>query len=64
MAGANTYDAAFMDRGPRLKVICRSGIGYDKVDLDAVTAWVDQWGDQRGLVAFYIYAELLNEGEI
>jgi phosphoglycerate dehydrogenase-like enzyme len=37
MAGARAYDAAFMDRGPRLKVICRTGIGYDKVDVAAAT---------------------------
>ena len=33
-----TYDAAVMDRAPGLAVIARTGIGYDKVDLDAATA--------------------------
>ena len=35
-----------------------------EVDLDAVSEWVEQWGDVRGLVAFYIHAELLKEGGI
>lgn len=38
MAGARTYDAAFMDRAPNAKVICRTGIGVDKVDIPAATA--------------------------
>ena len=33
-----TYDGAAMDRAPGLAVIARTGIGYDKVDLDAATA--------------------------
>jgi D-3-phosphoglycerate dehydrogenase len=37
MAGARTYDAAFMDRAPNAKVICRTGIGVDKVDIAAAT---------------------------
>jgi len=36
----------------------------DKVDRDAVAAWAEQWGDKRGLVAFYIYAELLKNGQL
>jgi len=31
-------DGAWMDRAPRLRVISRSGIGYDNVDVDAATA--------------------------
>jgi phosphoglycerate dehydrogenase-like enzyme len=38
IAGARPYDAAFMDRAPDLKVISRTGIGYDGVDLVAATA--------------------------
>ncbi len=38
VVGADHYDAAVMDRGPRLRVIARTGIGYDRVDLDAATA--------------------------
>lgn len=37
MAGALTYDAAFMDRAPKALVICRTGIGVDKVDIPAAT---------------------------
>jgi phosphoglycerate dehydrogenase-like enzyme len=33
-----TYDAGVMDRAPGLRVIARTGIGYDKVDVDAATA--------------------------
>ena len=32
-----TYDALAMDRAPHLKVIARTGIGYDKVDIDAAS---------------------------
>lgn len=38
LAGLLTYDGELMDRAPRLKVICRTGIGYDKVDIAAATA--------------------------
>lgn len=38
LAGAGRYDAGFMDRAPRLKVISRTGIGVDAVDLEAATA--------------------------
>jgi D-3-phosphoglycerate dehydrogenase len=31
------YDGPAMDRAPRLRVIARTGIGYDKVDLRAAT---------------------------
>ena len=37
VAGANLYDAAVMDLAPGLKVIARTGIGFDRVDLDAAT---------------------------
>lgn len=33
-----TYDGVAMDRAPQLRVIARTGIGYDKVDLEAATA--------------------------
>jgi len=36
----------------------------DKTDVDAVAEWAEQWGDVRGLVALYIYAELLKNGEL
>ena len=31
-------NGAWMDRAPRLRVLARSGIGYDNVDVDAATA--------------------------
>ncbi len=31
------YDGSAMDRAPRLRVIARTGIGYDKIDVDAAT---------------------------
>ncbi len=34
----------------------------DKVDVAAVSSWAERWGDLRGLVALYIYAELLKSG--
>jgi D-3-phosphoglycerate dehydrogenase len=34
----NTYDAAMLARAPALKVIARSGIGYDNIDVAAATA--------------------------
>jgi len=37
IAGARRYDTAFMDHAPRLRVIARTGIGYDAVDIDAAT---------------------------
>jgi D-3-phosphoglycerate dehydrogenase len=37
IAGGLTYDGAMMDQAPRVLVITRVGIGYDKVDLDAAT---------------------------
>lgn len=36
--------------------------GTAEVDVDRVAAWADQWGDRRGLVALYIYSELLKNG--
>ncbi len=38
MASGRVYDAAAMDRAPRLLVIARTGVGYDKVDVDAASA--------------------------
>ena len=38
MAGGNAYDAETMDRAPRLLIIARTGVGYDKVDIAAATA--------------------------
>ncbi len=35
--GAARYDAAFMDQAPDLRVIARTGIGIDNVDLAAAT---------------------------
>lgn len=32
------YDAELMERAPSLRVIARTGIGYDKVDVEAATA--------------------------
>ena len=36
----------------------------DKIDLPAIEAWAAQWGGLRGLVALYIYAELIKNGEL
>ena len=38
IAGSRRWDAAAMDLGPRLRVISRSGVGYDTVDVAAATA--------------------------
>jgi D-3-phosphoglycerate dehydrogenase / 2-oxoglutarate reductase len=38
VVGAAVYDAAVMDRAPGLRVIARTGIGYDAVDVAAATA--------------------------
>ena len=38
MAGGRVYDGAAMDRAPRLLIIARTGVGYDKVDVAAATA--------------------------
>lgn len=37
IAGAAPYDAAFLERAPHLRVIARTGIGYDGVDVAAAT---------------------------
>lgn len=37
LAGALVYDAAMMRRAPRLLAIARTGIGYDKVNLEDAT---------------------------
>ena len=38
VAGAMHYDGSLMDQAPELRVIARTGIGVDCVDLDAATA--------------------------
>ena len=38
VVGVSRYDAAVMDRAPGLRVIARTGIGYDAVDVGAATA--------------------------
>ena len=38
VASQHVYDGALMDLGPGLRVIARTGIGYDKVDVAAATA--------------------------
>lgn len=38
IAGASPYDGSVMDRAPALRVIARTGIGYDAVDVEAATA--------------------------
>jgi phosphoglycerate dehydrogenase-like enzyme len=38
IAGAAPYDGSVMDRAPSLRVIARTGIGYDAVDIGAATA--------------------------
>ena len=42
LAGASIWDGPRMDQGPKVKIISRTGIGYDTVDLDAAT--------ERGIV--------------
>lgn len=37
VASQHVYDASLMDRAPRLRVISRTGIGYEKVDVAAAT---------------------------
>jgi phosphoglycerate dehydrogenase-like enzyme len=37
LAGAGRYDAAFMTNAPELRVIARTGIGYDAVDVREAT---------------------------
>ena len=37
IAGASVYDGPVMDRAPGLRVIARTGIGYDAVDITAAT---------------------------
>ena len=38
MAGGERISAAMLDLAPRLKVIARTGVGYDAIDVDAATA--------------------------
>jgi phosphoglycerate dehydrogenase-like enzyme len=38
IAGMRIWDAAAMAKGPRLRVISRTGVGYDTVDVTAATA--------------------------
>ena len=38
IAGGRFYDGAVMDKAPRLLVISRTGIGYEKIDIAAATA--------------------------
>jgi len=37
VVGAAHYDAAFMELAPNLRVISRTGIGYDAIDIEAAT---------------------------
>ena len=38
IAGSRRWDGAAMDHAPRLRVISRTGVGYDTVDVAAATA--------------------------
>jgi D-3-phosphoglycerate dehydrogenase len=38
IAGSESYPARVFEANPQLKVVARSGVGYDAVDLDAATA--------------------------
>lgn len=38
VASSQTYGATVMDRAPQLRVLVRTGIGYDKIDVEAATA--------------------------
>lgn len=37
LAGIDTFDAAVLDAGTRLKIVARCGVGYDNVDVAAAT---------------------------
>jgi len=37
IVGCEQIDAAYLDEAPRLKIVARSGVGYDTVDVDACT---------------------------
>jgi phosphoglycerate dehydrogenase-like enzyme len=37
VAGGENYTAALLDRCPRLRIIARTGVGYDAVDVEAAT---------------------------
>ena len=47
IAGSSRWDAERMDQAPELKVISRSGIGFDTVDLDAAA---DGYTQQSGRI--------------
>lgn len=38
VVGAASYGTSFLERARDLRVICRTGIGYDAIDVDAATA--------------------------
>src|SRR6185369_16119065 len=38
IAGTERYDAALLDRAPRLRLIARTRVGLDSVDLEAARA--------------------------
>ena len=38
IAGSRRWDGPTMDLAPRLRVISRTGVGYDTVDVEAATA--------------------------
>ncbi len=38
MSSRPKCNGAWMDRAPRIRVLARSGIGYDNIDVDAATA--------------------------
>lgn len=44
--------------------IARQVHGADQVDERTAETWAEQWGEVRGVVACYIYAELLKSGDI
>ncbi|MFQ5949009.1 MAG: hypothetical protein ACE5KX_09140, partial [Acidimicrobiia bacterium] len=57
--------ACFPTADPALRRwIGRNVHATDEVDGAAAEEWSSQWGDLRGLVALYIYADLLKRGEI
>ena len=45
IAGGSQFNAAFMDHGPKLKVIARLGVGYENIHVDEAT--------RRGIIACY-----------
>src|SRR3954453_13410849 len=53
-------DAAFLDRAPRMRVLARTGVGPDLVDLDAATAW-GWWPGQGAAPTWWTWTQRPHE---